>query len=402
MKIKEVSEKTNLTEKAIRLYIENGLVTPSFNETYTGRRNVEFSEENVEALKCISILRKAGFSIGEIKLMQSEPEKSKDILTDFIDKTNKRISTETEIVSLLNPLLSKDNITPELISESLNKPTVNEKTVPVEDSEIPYWQRFIKKLFFVFGIIGFIFSVLCIFLILRVEIRDINNYLYPYYDLNSNDAFLMLCAILSLILPVLIIFFNRKNEASARKKQRINAFISVFLIGFYIVSSLFTSSLAFLASIANPESYVISYTEDIENYMVFDDEDAKKAMSEFLPEKLSEVNGVKYEYYYKNYGVWHQPPRTRVSLEIPLGEENFEKNVEHYKSFRPADSVTEPSCESKNGWTLIYYRYKGENSPSNYTPIFAFNENENKVRFICEYGQVYTKGAINGIYDFIW
>lgn len=400
MKIKEVSEKTGLTEKAIRLYIENELISPSFNESYTGRRSVNFSHEDVEALKRIAVLRKAGFSIGEIKLMKSEPDKSRSVLSDFIDKTNSRIMADSEIVSLLTPLLKKENISPELITESLNKPLVNEKTVPVEDNELSYWHKFAKKLFIIFGLAGLFFSCLCVFLIMRVEIRDINAYLYPHYDFDTNTAFLFVCALFSLVLPVCLIFLNRKNEAFTRKIERINAVISVFLAVLYAVSALFTASMAFLASISDPEGYVVSYTEDVENYMTFDDDGAKKAMSEFLPENISEVSTVKYEYYYKDYRVWNEPPQTRIKLEVALNEEDFKKTVEYYKGFRPADSVSEPACRNINGWTVLYYRYKREYAPSDYEPIFAFNEKEGRVRFICEYGHVRMKGAANGSYYF--
>ena len=38
MKIKEVILETDLTDRAIRLYIESGLVSPFCNESYTGSR----------------------------------------------------------------------------------------------------------------------------------------------------------------------------------------------------------------------------------------------------------------------------------------------------------------------------------------------------------------------------
>jgi DNA-binding transcriptional MerR regulator len=53
MKIKEVIAQTDLTDRAIRLYIENGLVSPSFNENYKGRKNIDFSQEDVENLKIL-------------------------------------------------------------------------------------------------------------------------------------------------------------------------------------------------------------------------------------------------------------------------------------------------------------------------------------------------------------
>ena len=67
MKIKEVIEKTKLTDRAIRWYIDNGLVSPGIEENYSGRKNIDFTESDVERLSQIALLRKAGFSISDIK-----------------------------------------------------------------------------------------------------------------------------------------------------------------------------------------------------------------------------------------------------------------------------------------------------------------------------------------------
>ena len=41
MKIKQVMAKTGLTDRAIRLYIENELVKPECDENYNGRKSIE-------------------------------------------------------------------------------------------------------------------------------------------------------------------------------------------------------------------------------------------------------------------------------------------------------------------------------------------------------------------------
>ena len=71
MKVKDVLERTGLTDRAVRLYIANGLVAPECSRSYTGRNNYEFSEADVEVLKRIALLRKADFSIEQIKALQS-------------------------------------------------------------------------------------------------------------------------------------------------------------------------------------------------------------------------------------------------------------------------------------------------------------------------------------------
>ncbi len=69
MKIKTVCELTRLSDRAIRHYIDEGLISPSYNENYLGRRSFEFSDSDVDLLNHISTLRKFGFSVSEIRDM---------------------------------------------------------------------------------------------------------------------------------------------------------------------------------------------------------------------------------------------------------------------------------------------------------------------------------------------
>lgn len=67
MKIKEVCKQTGLTDRAIRHYIECGLLSPHSGDTYTGRKNYTFTREDVERLETIKAFRQAGFGIEQIK-----------------------------------------------------------------------------------------------------------------------------------------------------------------------------------------------------------------------------------------------------------------------------------------------------------------------------------------------
>lgn len=73
MKIKAVCEYTGLTDRAIRFYVEKGLITPE-SVTMNDRTYYEYGEEEVELLKIIVILRRSGFSIEEILSMKTNPE----------------------------------------------------------------------------------------------------------------------------------------------------------------------------------------------------------------------------------------------------------------------------------------------------------------------------------------
>lgn len=392
MKIKEVSQKTNLTERAIRLYIENGLVAPSCSESYQGRRNIDFSGEDVDILKNICTLRKAGFSIAEIKQIQQDPTCSIEILKNIIDKINVRIVSDTEILACLTPLLCEEKLDIEGICRVLNNPAIDDKALPTEDSEISLPLKIMRKAFLTFGICSFIFSVICCVPILIVEIKDFISYLYPVYPV---DAIHFIAAfVASLVIPlILIIIFNKKHfEAKKAIKNRV--VVSAVLLVLFVPSIVFTAAWGFVSGMSHPESLLISQTHNIDNYMKFDAEDAKKAMCEFLPENLPDIKGIKYEYYYKNYGVFHEPPLTEIFLELPLNAESFEETVNYYKSFRPSDSVCDAEEETNGNWKIIFYRQEHEHAPSNYSPLFAYNETTKTVRFICEYGRVSMKGAL--------
>ncbi len=66
MRMKDVLARTGLTDRAVRLYIENGLLSPRQESNYAGRKSIEFSEEDVETLEVIATLRKSGFSLSPI------------------------------------------------------------------------------------------------------------------------------------------------------------------------------------------------------------------------------------------------------------------------------------------------------------------------------------------------
>lgn len=71
MKMKEICEATGLTERAVRFYVQEQLVMPH-TQRRGGRTWLDFSETDVERLRAIAVLRKAGFTIEEIRSMGKE------------------------------------------------------------------------------------------------------------------------------------------------------------------------------------------------------------------------------------------------------------------------------------------------------------------------------------------
>lgn len=75
MKIKEVCVQTGLTERAVRFYVQEKLVLP-LAQRRGGRTWLDFSPADVDRLKAISTLRKAGFTLEEIRSMTHDFRKN--------------------------------------------------------------------------------------------------------------------------------------------------------------------------------------------------------------------------------------------------------------------------------------------------------------------------------------
>lgn len=96
MKIKDVISQTGIPEKTIRYYESQGLIHP-VTERRGGRTYHEFRSEDVAALNAIVVLRKAQFSIEEIRTMQQDPEKIPQISAGL----RRRIQAEADAMTRL-------------------------------------------------------------------------------------------------------------------------------------------------------------------------------------------------------------------------------------------------------------------------------------------------------------
>lgn len=104
MTIKEAAAKTGLTEKTIRYYEAQGFIHPATEEK-NGRNFRAYSEENVQELKNIAVLRKMRFTIEEIRKLQQENADAAEIITAYqrrIEQEMKEISEIYELTSRMN------------------------------------------------------------------------------------------------------------------------------------------------------------------------------------------------------------------------------------------------------------------------------------------------------------
>lgn len=112
MKINEVEELLSITRASIRFYEKEGLLSPIRSEN----NYRDYSEENVQQLKKILILRKLGFTIEEIQNMQNGNVQLNEVIDDNITRL------ESEITKLQGSL----KIAQQLKTENIDYNSLNE------------------------------------------------------------------------------------------------------------------------------------------------------------------------------------------------------------------------------------------------------------------------------------
>ena len=173
MKIKEICKQTGLPDRAVRFYIENELIRPSYSENYTGRKSFDFSEQDIERLKRIIIYRKAGISLSDIKdvlenktTLQEALDKTADILDSSFDEisTSLQINNDIKVGNYTNDSLDVERF-------------FNEAYQP--DPLSSYKRKTIKLLRWVI----FVLVLLCIAVIGNTVIKCLNGELKEVSDI---------------------------------------------------------------------------------------------------------------------------------------------------------------------------------------------------------------------------
>ena len=82
MKLKEICERTGLTKRTVRFYDQKELLSPQ--KTYkNGREYRDYTEDDVVRLQDIATLRRARFTIQEIKQMENRPEDMQKVFSSY-------------------------------------------------------------------------------------------------------------------------------------------------------------------------------------------------------------------------------------------------------------------------------------------------------------------------------
>lgn len=391
MKIKEVIEQTGLTDKAIRLYINNSLVAPSIEENYSGRKSIDFSDEDVERLKNVALLRKAGFSIADIKEILSDENSVNEIVNRFIEEKEKDIQRDTGIVNILKNV-SDEKLTFERLSDALSETTA-ENDVPEEDMQVSKKERIFRKVFQAFGIFNLVASVGCVlanFVLIKVEHR------YLFLEDKWWWAYLLAYggfAIVSALSIWLVRLCSDKRVPTHTTAKICFSFIlSLSVLVLAIPWSLICTITVVAATTA-------SKTENTDNYLLFDkyvEEQTDGAFPEDIP---GDAENVKYYYRYCSELLEYE---FDIFAEWMLPQDMFDDIVDskiYYYEKVPVyvDEENEVVYElqqkkreviEKGNWKMIYYansdvgREWKSDEGQYHISIFAYNEKTKTVRYI--------------------
>lgn len=106
MRIKEAAEQSGLTEKAIRLYEEKGLITPTITEI-NGRKFRDYDKDTVALLKTIGGLRRSFFSLDQIAAMQESPDRIPEIFSQYRNELKEQYDRLGMLIARADEILAQ-------------------------------------------------------------------------------------------------------------------------------------------------------------------------------------------------------------------------------------------------------------------------------------------------------
>ena len=377
MKIKTVCELTELTDRTIRYYIDEQLISPSYTENYLGRKSFDFSKSDIKQLQDIAVLRKFGFSIAEIKEMLLEPAQIIPIVKALQQRKKIVIDEENALLQTLLQLDENHSYTISELATQLSAPVVNEP-LPSEDSTLNVGKMI---LYFFKSLLLGVVTWLPLALSLLAAIISIHSNAYPVFN---PKAFVVVLFALS---PTLLMVLLPKDKVRfpwlpiARKV--------------IIVLCILSIPISFISSIGISTR---SETSDIRNYRRFDTDCLANRSSFF--QDLFPI----WPHYFTNekqpYGSWdtiyldaHYYYRNLPAMdytydiyaEWPLEKQEFDKEVARVQALYESQSSDYITVQKGN--YTCFFLYDGnppfEEVTDSYTYfIFAFDEQNLTVRYI--------------------
>lgn len=145
MKISEVMDITSLTKRAIKYYEENELISPSINTLNNYR---DYSENDVEKLKQISVLRSFDIPIKEIKKILMKPEEIEKVLANHLAKLKSQVANIEKCEEILQACVTDINSKASDIKKITNNMLLLKKSFDMnEQQKENYMKRELTQIF---------------------------------------------------------------------------------------------------------------------------------------------------------------------------------------------------------------------------------------------------------------
>lgn len=390
MKIKEVIEQTGLTDRAIRLYISNGLIEPVSQRSYTGRNSYEFTEDDIRQLKRIALLRKADFSLEQIRILQQGGEPVRQMLAEYFTEKQEQLNRNQKILAALQTLHPESIPSIDAVCEAIQegfqtepmpkgdlKPTLKERletwcvrllTVPV-------------LLFFGLMLIG-----------MKLDYEE--EFLFPKPGRSLLNYIGIAYVLIPIILMGVVLFLYRRPVYTEEKhsSRRLTAVVMFLLTIFSAGNPYGTAALMLFPTVYsetdNPSHYLQlgryerMYADTL--YALFPANIPRSAVAEgsswYPPDKFPDTT--QYYYFHAN----DVDPNFDLFAQWVLPDDEFKQETDRFETGRGTEIVYR---EQKGEWICLYFTdFKEENIQSYrsyYFVIFAYNEEENMVRYMASY-----------------
>lgn len=385
MKIKEVCQRTGLSDRAIRFYVEQGLLSPQFTENYLGRRSYIFAQEDVNQLNSIAVLRKFGFTVAEIGLLIEDAANSKRIIAELKGRKQAELEENMQTLEAINKLDTDTEYTIAELADKLTEESAD-KSVPEEDNKINKKAMAVK----ITGYVLFGLSALYYVLFVFAKIYDFFSKEYPFFPVSCYDR------VLISLIPVGILL----SLAFVKHRRPIKRWIQITVL---TVCVLLVPYCTFYITLIP----VWSQTNEMKNYKQFDAgtfesnsfvcdvfpeiRDSKVSRNEDGVWKTSYKEG---QYFYRDF-FWGFTNCADIYLEWELEEDEFDAEVERvrnwYETIGKEQLFTEDFITVNKGDYICLLSSK-ENAFQRtdgdlyWGYLFAYNPKTLTVRYACSNG----------------
>lgn len=374
MKIKSVCEATGLSDRAIRYYIDEGLVSPVFTENYLGRRTFDFSDDDINDLSTIATLRKYDFSIPDISTMERHPEQISEIVARLIARKKDLVGNEEVLIASLEKAAAKELGDISSLAKALQ---VSELPSPDVNAELSKSNRILRVVHRVLVVILALAPIVCGLVLLNESIA--------FHRFPVVSPIFVVLALLFLVPSVLMLLlpFIKKNA----HWKRIACIVLCVLI---LISVPLVSFCAF---------GIVSHSEthDYFRYLEVDERIASAngySMYRFFPDEThfyKVVNGESVDmgrYLYRNQPAWNYA--YDIFAEWQASEEEIDAEISRITSYyesKASENTWWDQCRIQRGAFECIVLYQG-NEPFTRTNdaytyyVFAYDKTTLCVRYV--------------------